>query len=401
MEKFYIKTFGCQQNVADSERIRRYFESRGSVFVADEKEADMIVINSCMIRGMAEEKVYGYIRNLHKHDQKNHMHRRVILTGCIVGAAAREPSGKMKKKLAKRIPDVEIMPIEDVGFEIEPYRTDKKHAWVTISNGCNNYCAFCIVPFARGKEISRPFADIIAEVCDLARRGYTSVTLLGQNVNSYGADIVLAQKETEQGQYVLPNGTIVTPVMVDHLGRTRIPTLFPYLLDAVAHIEGITTITFTSSNPWDFSDSLIDVIAKNKNIDRLLHLPVQAGSDEIIKKMNRWYTADDFIALTQRIVVKVPDVQFATDIIVGFPGETEEDFQQTVELSRRVGFVKAFIGCYSERPGTYASREYPDVISWAEKKRRWHILNDLINKQNMGVTYDKDWVRTREEYGVK
>lgn len=401
MNNFYIKTFGCQQNVADSERVRRYYEARGYVYVTQEHDADVVVINTCMIRGMAEEKVYGYIRNLQKKDQKKGKKCKIILTGCIVGAAAREPSGTMKKKIAKRIPDVELMPIEDVGFEIEPHRTDAKHAWVTISNGCNNFCAFCIVPFARGKEISRDFAQIIAEVEDLARKGYTSITLLGQNVNSYGADIVLAQKGKDQKKYVLPDGTEVQPVMVDHLGRTRIPTLFPYLLDAVARVSGIETITFTSSNPWDFSDELISVIARHENIDRLLHLPVQAGSDAIIKKMNRWYTANDFIALTDRIKAQVPYVTFATDIIVGFPGETEEDFQKTIELSQRVGFVKAFIGCYSERPGTTASRDMPDEISWEEKKRRWHMINDLINKKNMGVTYDKDWVRTREEYSVK
>jgi tRNA-2-methylthio-N6-dimethylallyladenosine synthase len=395
MKKFYIKTFGCQQNVADSERIRRHYEARGYVYVAQEHDADIVVINTCMIRNMAEEKVYGYIRNLHKEDEKCGKKRRIILTGCIVGAVSREPSGVMKKKIAKRIPDVELMPIEEVGFEVEPHRSDTKHAWVTISNGCNNYCAFCIVPFARGKEVSRSFVDIMAEVNGLARDGYTSITLLGQNVNSYGADIILGKKETEQGEYILPDGRIVQPVMVNHLGRTRIPTLFPYLLEAVAQTVGIDTVTFTSSNPWDFSEELIDVIARHKNIDRLLHLPVQAGSDSIIKKMNRWYTADEFIALTDRIKERVSDVTFATDIIVGFPGETEEDFQKTITLAERVGFVKAFIGCYSERPGTVASREMSDEISWEEKKRRWHIINALINKKNMGVTYDKDWVRCK------
>jgi tRNA-2-methylthio-N6-dimethylallyladenosine synthase len=401
MKSFYIKTFGCQQNVADSERIVSYYKGRGFVHVADVHVADVVVINTCMIRNMAEERVYGYIRNLKKYNDENGCMQKIILTGCIVGAAAREPSGKMKKKLAKRIPHVELMPIEDVGFEIVPERTDQKHAWVTISNGCNNYCAFCIVPFARGKEISREFSDIVREVEQLAQGGYTSITLLGQNVNSYGADIILGKKENEQHIYTLPDGVVVQPVMVNHLGRTRIPTLFPFLLETVAQIPGIKTVTFTSSNPWDFSDELIDVIARHKNIDRLLHLPVQAGSDVIIKKMNRWYTAQDFIDLIDRIVAKVPDVTFATDIIVGFPGETEEDFCKTVALVERVGFVKAFIGCYSERPGTVASREMPDKISWDEKKRRWHILNDMINRPNMGVSYDKDWIRTREEYGVK
>lgn len=398
MKNFFIKTFGCQQNVADSERIVRYYESRGYVQVDNENDAALVVINTCMIRDKAEERVYGYIRNLKKQSQKDAREQHIILTGCIVGATAREPSGKMKKKLQKRIPDVELMPIEDVGFEYEPKRTDKKHAWVVISNGCNNYCAFCIVPFARGKEISRSYADIITEVKQLASDGYTSITLLGQNVNSYGSDLVLAKGEEDQNQYKLPSGKEVDPVMVAHLGRTRIPTLFPFLLDDVAQIDGIETVTFTSSNPWDFSDELIDVIARNKNIDRLLHLPVQSGSDKIIKKMNRWYSIDDFVSLIDRIKDKVSGVDFVTDIIVGFPGETEQDFQKSVELSQKVGFVRAFIGCYSERPGTLASKEMPDTISWEEKKRRWHILNELINKPNTGVSYSKDWIRTRQRH---
>lgn len=402
MTRVFIKTFGCQQNVADSERIAAHYEARGFTVINDGPcRADIVVINTCMIRGMAEERVFGYIRNLKKNNKTKDKEQRIIMTGCIVGAAAREPSGLMCKKLQKRIPDIELMPIEDVGFEISPKRSDTRHAWVTISNGCNNFCAFCIVPFARGKEVSRAFADIVTEVQDLARDGYTSITLLGQNVNSYGADIVLQKKAAERGSFTLPDGRIVAPVMVNHLGRTRIPTLFPFLLETIARIKGIRTVTFTSSNPWDFSDELIDVIAHNENIDRLIHLPVQAGSDRIIKKMNRWYGAKDFIDLIQRIKNKVPHVQFATDIIVGFPGESEEDFQKTIDLCRQAGFVKAFIGCYSERPGTAASREMPDVIPWEEKKRRWHILNDLINRPNMGISYDKDWIRTRDEHSVK
>jgi len=408
MKKFFIKTFDCQQNVADSERLASYYLAREYEQVESEGLADLIVINTCMIRDMAEERVYGYIRNLKKKAKKEKLEpassaggQRIVLTGCIVGAAAREPSGKMKKKLQKRIPDVELMPIEEVGFEYEPERKDNKHAWVVISNGCNNYCAFCIVPFARGREISRPYGEIMQEVKQLAADGFTSITLLGQNVNSYGSDLVLSKKDENQNFYELPSGEKVKPIMVNHLGRTRIPTLFPYLLDEVAKVQGIETVTFTSSNPWDFSDELIDVIAQNKNIDRLLHLPVQSGSDKIIKKMNRWYTSESFLKLIDKIKEKVEGVSFVTDIIVGFPGETEEDFQKSVELSKKVGFVRAFIGCYSERPGTLASKEMPDTIEWSEKKRRWHILNELINKPNMGVSYSKDWIRTRKKRDIQ
>lgn len=403
-KKIFVKTFGCQQNVADSERIVTYYEARGYVPVTQEDAAHLIVINSCMIREKAEERVYGYIRNLRKERGKSEL--RIILTGCIVGAAAREPSGKLAKKLHKRIPDVELLPIEEVGFEYAPQRSDKKHAWVVISNGCNNYCAFCIVPFSRGKEVSRPFDEVLTEVRQLAQDGYTSITLLGQNVNSYGSDLVQEQKlknkmDGEKNKYILPDGEAVAPVMVKHLNRHRIPTLFPYLLDAVAKVKGIETITFTSSNPWDFSDALIDVIARHKNIDRMLHLPVQSGSDKILSAMNRWYSAAEYGALIDRINQKVPDVQYITDIIVGFPGESEKDFQDTIALVKKVGFVRAFVACYSQRPGTVATGKMEDIIPWEEKKRRFHILNELINRKNAGVAKDKDWIATREKHSVR
>lgn len=407
----FIKTFGCQQNVADSERVATYYEARGYMPVTQEYEASLVVINSCMIREKAEERVYGYIRNLRKSRGVDAL--RIVLTGCIVGAAAREPSGKLAKKIARRIPDVELLPIEDVGFEHEPQRGDNsidgdqgKHAWVVISNGCNNYCAFCIVPFSRGKEISRPIEDVISEVQKLAADGYTSITLLGQNVNSYGSDLVREQKlknkdDGESSAYLLPSGESIEPVMVKHLNRHRIPTLFPYLLNTVAQIEGIETITFTSSNPWDFSDALIDVIAQNKNIDRMLHLPVQSGSDKILAAMNRWYTSAEYIALIDRIKAKIPQVQFITDIIVGFPTETEADFQDTIRLVKKVGFVRSFTACYSERPGTSATGKMEDKISWEEKKRRFHILNELINLRNAGIANDKDWIATRDKHSVR
>lgn len=392
MKNFFIKTFGCQQNIADSERIASYYESRGYNQIESEDEADLIVINTCMIRDMAEERVYGYIRNLRK--KKSAEEQELILTGCIVGAAARDTSGTMKKKLEKRIPDVQLLPIEEVGFEYSQKRKNQKHAWVVISNGCNNFCTFCIVPFSRGKEISRPFDEIMDEVNQLVEEGYTSITLLGQNVNSYGADLVLNSENKES--FKLPTGKKVSPVMVKHLGRERIPTLFPFLLEEVAKIDQLESVSFISSNPWDFSDELIDVIAKYENIDRLLHLPVQSGSSKILKAMNRWYTREEYIELTEKIRKAVPEVKFATDIIVGFPGETEEDFQDTVDLCEKVGFVRAFAACYSPRPGTAAIKDLVDDISWDEKKRRYHILNDLINKPNVGLAEESDWVKEKD-----
>ncbi len=395
MEKtFFIKTFGCQQNVADSERLATYYRARGLEPVGKESEADVVIINSCMIREKAEERVYGYIRNLRK--AKSAAQQRIVLTGCIVGAAAREPDGKIARKLKKRIPDVELLPMEEVGFEYVPERVknDAKHAWTIISSGCNNYCAFCIVPFARGGEKSRPFEEIVEEVRSLAEQGYRSITLLGQNVNSYGADLI------KEKTFHLPDGRVIEPVWVKHLGRRRIPTLFPYLLEEVAHVPGIERISFTSSNPWDFSDELIEVCARNENIDRLFHLPVQAGSDKILKKMNRWYTAQEYLDLLERIRRAIPEATFATDIIVGFPGETEQDFEETVKLCRQAEFVKAFVACYSPRPGTVAAKNFVDDVPHEEKKRRFEILNQLVNVPNLGVGAAQDWIRTRERNRV-
>jgi tRNA-2-methylthio-N6-dimethylallyladenosine synthase len=275
-----------------------------------------------------------------------------------------------------RLPDEEFLPMEDVGFEHIPKRNPGKMASVVISNGCNNFCAFCIVPFSRGKERSRPFGEILHEVQEAVTAGKTEVMLLGQNVNSYGADFLM-EKIKEKDKYQLPSGELVEPVMVRHLGRHRIPTLFPHLLEAVAEIPGVTKVMFLSANPWDFSDELIDMIARHPNIDRLLHLPIQAGSDKIIKAMNRWYTRDEYLALIDRIRTKVPDVQFTTDIIVGFPGETREDFEQTLDIAQRVKYAKAYIAWYSPRHGT-AALKMADDVDIHEKKWRYTELDHLV-----------------------
>lgn len=373
---YFIHTFGCQQNTADSERIAASYEARGFVPAADMHRAEVIVLNTCVVRDRAEEKVYGLVRNIRAGHQGNR-EARIVVTGCLIGAAAREPSGKMLKRIRARLPDAEFMPLEDIGFEHAPIRRSGKLASIVISNGCNNYCAFCIVPFSRGKEISRPFEDIVREVEVAVQDGRDEIVLLGQNVNSYGADL-LAEKLRDKGEYLLPDGRAVRPVMVKHLNRHRIPTLFPYLLEAVAGRPGVRKVSFLSSNPWDFSDELVDVIARNANIERLLHLPVQAGSDRILKAMNRWYSRDEYLALIKRIRDRVPGVSFTTDIIVGFPGETEEDFQDTLDLARQVGFAKAYIAWYSPRPGTVATRGMQDDVPIEEKKRRQRELDHLV-----------------------
>lgn len=379
MNSFFIKTFGCQQNLADSQRIASYYQSRGYKLARSAKSASEVVINTCMIRQSAEDRVTGLVKNIVKLKKPK---PKIVITGCMVGMATRDETGKYLKVLRKRMPEVdEFLPLEEVGFDYPALRNDVAHSWVPISNGCNNFCTFCVVPFTRGREVSRAFVDIIAEIEELARQGCREVTLLGQNVNSYGADLVKNSKSLPAGRqgYKLPNGRVVKPVMVKHLGRYRIPTLFPYLLEEVCKIEGIKTIKFISSNPWDFSNTLIDIIAKSPKIDRNLHLAVQSGDDEILKRMNRWYTSQEYTDLVKRIRKKIPEAQISTDIIVGFPGETKEQFLNTVKLARQVNFAYAYVAKYSQRPNTAATRAFSDDVAHAEKEHRWHILDQLIN----------------------
>lgn len=366
--KYYIKTFGCAANVADSERIASYYQSRGYTASRSLKRADDIVINTCMIKENAEHSIYGLVHNLSKLKTQKH-NLKIVVTGCMVGMATREKTGKMLSLLKKKLPAVdEFLPIEEVGFDHAPIRTDKTHAWVPITNGCNNFCTFCVVPFTRGREVSRPVDDILLECHEIALQGYTHVTLVGQNVNSYGADL---KKKKEKITYV------------KHLGRLRIPTIFPYLLEEICKIDGLKTIDFISSNPWDFSDELIDTIAKNIKISRRIHLPVQSGDSAVLKKMNRWYTREQYLELVQKLKKHIHGVTISTDIIVGFCGETGDQFEQTVALAREVGFSKAYISMYSDRPITAAHKAFTDDIPHKEKKRRWLILEEMINRENL------------------
>lgn len=375
-QRYFITTFGCQQNEADSERIASFYEARGLLPAKTIEEAEVIILNTCVVRERAAEKVFGLVRNIRK-GLKGNAAARIVVTGCLIGAASRVPGGKMMKSLRARLPDVDFLPLEEVGFEYAPKRSSLQSASIPISNGCNNFCSYCIVPFSRGKERSRPFADILAEAQEAVESGAEAIFLLGQNVNSYGADLLL-EKIGEKEEYVLPDGRSVKPVMVKHLSRHRIPTLFPYLLEAVAALPQVKKVSFISSNPWDFSDALISVIAKYRNIDRLIHLPVQAGSDSVLKRMNRWYTQAEYLALIERIRTAIPEAKFTTDIIVGFPGETETEFEETKKIVRLVKFEKAYIAWYSPRPGTVGMKDMLDDVPFLEKKRRHRELDELV-----------------------
>lgn len=417
--KYFIKTFGCQQNAADSERVAQACQSRGMEPAHSMDDADYIVINTCMVRETAENRVYGLVNNL-KDRKATNPDLKIVVTGCMVGVAFRDKTGKYLQRLKEIMPQVdEFMPIEEVGFDHPPVRTNDKSAWVPISNGCNNFCTFCIVPFTRGREISRPYEAIIQECQDLRNKGYENIMLLGQNVNSYGADLIMGEKAVQvmrdvpgksyfkgnkKGSFDSPTHTPTStgendmylgkkPVYVKHLGRLRIPTLFPHLLEEVAQM-GFTVVDFISSNPWDFSDELIEVIAKNKNISRTLHFALQSGDDDVLRRMNRWYTAKDYLALLERIRAKVPDIRFTTDIIVGFCGETDKEFENTVKLCKAANFEKAYISIYSQRAMTAATKLMEDNVPHPVKKARWNILDSLINQPNVGTDHFKTRFKT-------
>jgi len=372
--KYYIHTFGCQQNVADSERIASYCEAAGMEKAHSLEEANYVVITTCMVKESAENRVYGMVHNvipLKEKKLKANEEFTIVITGCMTGMAVRDKTGKMMKELHRRMPAADqFIPLEEIGFELAPLRQDTKTALIPITHGCNNFCTFCVVPFTRGREISRPFDAIVEEARSAYMNGFKKVLLLGQNVNSYGSDIVLAGKKQQE----------LKPVYVKHLGKHRIPTLFPHLLAEVAKI-GFEEVNFISSNPWDFSDELIDTIAQYGNITRTFHLAVQSGDDAVLKRMNRWYTAQEYIDLVGRIKAKMPESHVTTDIIVGFCGETDEEFQNTVKMCKKIQFDKAYISIYSNRRGTHAYKHLADDIPHTVKDKRWKQLDKIVNKQ--------------------
>jgi len=376
---YFIKTFGCQSNKSDSERIAGDYQARGYQEVTDWHIATEIVVNTCAIRQKAEDRAKGFLLNVEKYFTQNKLSKpKLILTGCMTHHG--------QTKLYQLLPMIdEILPINEVGFNSAAIRKDKDHAWVPISVGCNSFCTYCIVPFSRGREVSRPFVDIIKEVEDLVARGYSEITLLGMNVNSWGLEKVgigfrklllntekqftRADLPTNQSQYLKPQG---------------IPP-FVQLLQKISSYPEITTIRFLTSNPWDFHDELIEEIAVNKKIDRYIHLPIQSGSDRVLAKMNRGYTVAAYVKLVTKLRQAAPDIVIGTDIIVGFPGETQADFNKTVALAKKIDWKLGFVAQYSPRPGTAAYRIYKDTLTPQKKKHRWEILDQIINKDNLTI----------------
>ncbi len=383
MKKLFIETYGCQMNVADSEVVAAIMYSCGFELTDTLDDADCIIVNTCSIRDNAEQRVLGRLQNFQPLRRKHH-----VIIG-VIGCMAERVKNQLIEQCGVDFvagPDAYLDLPNLVGAAMrgekainielsttETYRNVLPRrigggisGFVSIMRGCNNFCSYCIVPYTRGRERSRDVQSILAEVADLQKRGYKEVTLLGQNVNSY-------RYEKEDGE------------IVD----------FPHLLETVALAAPDMRIRFTTSHPKDMSDATLEVIARYPNVCKFIHLPVQSGSNAVLKAMNRKYTREwylDRIAAIRRIV---PEATIGTDVFCGFHGETLDDHAQTLSLMREVGFDTAFMFKYSERPGTFASKHLPDNISEEEKVRR---LNEIIalqqelslasNRRDVGKTFE-------------
>lgn len=376
---YYILTMGCQLNENDSEKLIGIMEEMGYTKSDDIKNADLYVINTCCVRENAEEKLFGKLGELKKiKENKNIV---IAIGGCMM------QEEHITEKIKKSYPFVDVVfgthtlhkfpedlytaitknkKVKDViDIDGEIYeglpvkRSSNKQASVIIMYGCNNFCSYCIVPYVRGRERSRKPEDILNEIKELAKEGYREITLLGQNVNSYKG------------------------------GKNY---NFANLLEDVDKIEGIEVIRFVSPHPKDFTDDVIDVISKSSKISRLIHVPLQSGSTNVLKEMNRKYTKEQYLDLIKRIRNKIPDVVFSTDIIVGFPGETEEDFEDTIDVVKQVNFEQIFMFIYSRRVGTRADKmenQIPEEIKHKRFDRLKQVFEESVeenNKKYVGTT---------------
>ena len=372
MKKLYIETYGCQMNVADSELVASIMKMAGYEVCDNENEADAIFLNTCSIRENAENKVINRLDILHAMGKKRETPLIIGVLGCM---AERVKDDLIQNHHANlvcgpdsylNLPDmiaqcengtnaIDIkLSLTETYRDVIPQRLggNRVSGFVSIMRGCNNFCHYCIVPYTRGRERSRDVESILAEVRDLHDRGFKAVTLLGQNVNSYG---------------LLPNGA-----------RPENGTSFAELLRMVAHEVPDMRVRFTTSNPEDMSEDILHAIADEPNICKHIHFPVQSGSDKILKLMNRKYTRQEYLDHVEAIRRIIPGCGLTTDIFVGYHDETPEDHQQTLDLVREVGFDSAFMFKYSERPGTYAAKHLPDNVSEETKIER---LNELIQLQ--------------------
>ena len=375
MKYFYIETYGCQMNVADSEVVAAIMQMTDAQITDDIQQADIIILNTCSIRENAEQKVQNRLQELRafgKRKTDNSKRKTIGVIGCmaermgeellrdygvdfVAGPDAYMDIPNLLSQCEQGVPAINIeLSKTETYREVMPARIGKQiSGFVSIMRGCNNFCSYCVVPYTRGRERSRDVESIKNEVLDLQAKGYKEVTLLGQNVNSYRYEHTNAEGEVEV------------------IG-------FAQLLRIIANLVPDMRIRFTTSHPKDMSDETLEVIAAHDNLCKFIHLPVQSGSNRILKLMNRKYTREwylDRIAAIRRIL---PDAAISTDVFCGFHSETIEEHQETLSLMREVGFDSAFMFKYSERPGTHAQKHLPDNITEEEKVRR---LNEIIALQ--------------------
>ena len=381
---YVIRTYGCQMNEHDSERIAGLLEADGLVRAESEDDADVVVVNTCCIREGADTKTYGNLGHL-KSWKDRVEGRQLVVAGCM--------AQKDRDTIRQRAPWVDVVlgthnvhrageliasattdgPITEIFDEAViddqalfpsalPVRRDSSfNAWVTIQIGCDNSCAFCIVPAVRGVEISRPFTDIVLEVTALAAQGVTEVTLLGQNVNSYGRDLTLAQRQGGDAD-------------------VRIRPLFSELLRSVAAVEGIRRVRFTSPHPKDMRPDTIAAMAESPAVCEHLHYPLQSGSDRVLALMHRGYTAERYLERLAQARHAMPDLAVSTDIIVGFPGESEADFERTLKVAAAAEFDFAFTFIFSPRPGTEAASMEADFVDPAVAAERFDRLKLVVER---------------------
>ncbi len=387
-KSYFIQTFGCQANIKDSQAMSGTLDALGFTQTKNYQKADVLIINTCSVRQKSEDKTYGWGMKIGESIKGSFYEKKgnqlVFVTGCMVGSAKGDRQRVNYHELRDRlnwadyllapeeeneIPNILVKEklLDDWALSalstatVDPkLHNETDWAYVNISSGCDNFCTFCVVPYARGEEKSRAESEILDEIRHLVGRGYKNIMLVGQNVNSWGLD--------RRTKFKLRAGS-----------EDKIP--FARLLRDVHEIDGVEKINFISSNPFDFTQDLIDTLALPK-ITRFLHMAIQSADNDILKKMNRRHTIEEFKDLVLRIKKVVPEMEFGTDIIVGFPTETEEQFQKTLDLFKWMKFKSAYISIYSPREGTTAAKIMADDVPLKEKKRRHKILLDLWQKEN-------------------
>jgi len=417
MPSVFIKTYGCQMNERDSEAVAAQLVAKGYTLAPSEAAADVILLNTCSVRDFAEKKAVGKMQNIAADVRKNRPDVVLGFMGCMAQSRGQE--------LIDKLPDVDLVlgtqkfhhaadyldeilagrrnKIVDVAVEQGSEATIREHllygnvagngdghrpplqitAFVSIMQGCNQYCTFCIVPYTRGEERSRGIPDIMAECRQLVSQGVKEITLLGQIVTSYGkrGNTSLAPRGTSGERVgargILENGLLTPPL--SSFGEEREKTPFVQLLDAVHEIEGLERIRFTAPHPKGYGDDLIEAYARLPKLVESAHLPVQSGSDRVLKLMHRGYTRERFLGIVKKLRRAKPDISITTDIIVGFPGETEDDFEQTLSLAREVEFDNAYIFKYSPRRDTPAAG-MPDQVPLKIREERNHRLLETINE---------------------